>query len=660
MKNFLILLFSILIVFNGVVFAQAGEPEKKAAIPEETVDVDIDTNETAAETFHEEYVYHFPEIKPEFSGSIGYGFIDHNDSARAGEFEYLHSSIIAGGKFIAFPFPHRLHLEFDYLNKKDYFGDLRYAYKDLILFRGLGRSVFHNLDNRILTEFGTSYTVTAMDTGEKYGVTKSLNNLFLRFKTPNFPFHVYIGGNFIDKEGTRQQRFLANYSSNVNRTSQKREVDWSSRDIIAGVNSHIGPVEMDISHSEKRLTVNGDRILENNYGAGTLPHNLLPETKGSATTLKLHTSTTGRLVASATFSWIDRKNEESRAKADYFIGAGDITYMLHERLTFFAKYRHKEVDVDNPDILPAGYLGYSTYTSAITGIRPSLSSTMDMLSGTVRYRPIKRMTLNAEYIHERTDRDNSDEWRLSKVTVRDAVSLSVSTRIIEKLNLRAKYTHQEIDAPAYNVQPDGSDEGKVSLSWSPLKWATGILSYSITKEKREKIYYIDNMGLQVPAENREGLRNRLLGSITFIVSNNLSITPSYAYMCNKIEQDLVYDNTPGYHTDSNVQYKDRARVYAVNLNYIPEKKINLNADVSYTESKGNFSPGGILSGVTSLSDSEVNAKIRETSYTVRGDYEFIKDWGLGMKYNYVNYNDVLNNSNDGSLHAVLMMISKKW
>lgn len=660
MKKFLILLFSILIVFNGVVFAQVGEPDKKATIPEETEDIEIE------ETFHEEeeHVYHFPEIKPEFSGSIGYRFIHHNDSTRVGEFEYLHSSIIAGGKFIAFPFPHRLHIEFDFLNKKDYFGDLRYAYKDMILFRGLGRSIFHNLDNRTLTDFGSSasYAVTPGDNGENYSVQKSLSSLFLRFKTPNFPLHAYISGDFIDKEGTQQQRFLANFLP-VNRTSQKRDVDWRSSYITAGVNSHIGPVEMDVSHSEKRLTANGDRILENNYVGSTLPHNLLPETKGSTTNLKIHTSYTGRLVAAATFSWMDRKNKDSNAKADYFIGAGDITYMLNEGLTFFAKYRHKETEVDNPDILPIGYLGYSAYTSTITGIRPSLSSTMDMLSGTVRYRPIKGVTLNAEYMHERTDRDNSDEWRVSKVTVRDAVYLSVSTRIIEKMNLRAKYTHQEIDAPAYNVQPDSSDEGKVSLSWSPLKWATGILSYSITKEKREKIYYIDNMGLQVPAENREGLRDRLVGSITFIVSNNLSITPSYAYMCNKIEQDLVYDNTlgdPGYHTDSNVLNKDRGQVYAVNLNYMPEKKINLNADVSYTESKGNFSPGGILSSVTSLFDSEVNVKMRETSYSVRGDYEFLKGWGLGMKYNYVNYNDLLNNSNDGTLHTVLVTISKRW
>ena len=337
--------------------------------------------------------------------------------------------------------------------------------------------------------------------------------------------------------------------------------------------------------------------------------------------------------------------------------------MFNDGLTFFAKYRHKKTDVDNPDILPTGYLGYSAYTSPITDIKPSISSTVDMLSGTVRYRPIKRLTLNAEYIHERTDRDNSDEWKVSKVTVRDAVSLSVSTRIIEKMNLRAKYTHQEVDAPAYNIQPNSSDEGKVSLSWSPLKWATGILSYSITKEKREDIYYIDLMGSQIPAENREGLRNRLLGSITFIVSNNLSITPSYAYMRNKIAQDLVYDNTlsdPGYHTDSNVLYKDEAHVYAVNLNYLPGKNINLNADVSHIESKGKFSPGGIISTVTSPSESEANAKIRETSYTVKADYEIIKGWGVGIKYNYLNYNDLLSDSNDGTLHTILATISKRW
>ena len=240
------------------------------------------------------------------------------------------------------------------------------------------------------------------------------------------------------------------------------------------------------------------------------------------------------------------------------------------------------------------------------------------------------------------------------------LSFSLNTSIIKKLNLRAKYTHQEADAPAYNNQPDSSDEGKVSLSWSPLKWTSALLSYSITKENRDNIYYIDE-GVQVTANNRERRLDRLLGSISFIVFDNLTITTSYYYLRNKTEQDLLYNNTdlnPSYHTDPGVLYKDSSHTYAANVNYIPKKNINLNADVSYTESKGNFYPGNPLS--VSLSESETNVKIRETNCVVRGDYEFKKGWGLGVKYKYVDYNDLLNNSNDGILHILLVTISKKW
>lgn len=628
MKRALILLFSVMVIFNSAVFAE-----------------EIEKAETEVVT--SEYVYHFPEIKPEFYGFMGYRLIDLSGSEKAGEFEYLHSSISGGWLLTAFPFPHRLHLEADVLNKKDFSGDVRYACKDIVLFRGLTRKVFHNLDN--ITLIGSS--VDPRDTGEKYGVAKSMSSLFLRLKTPNFPFHVYLGGSFINKDGAQQQRFLGNA---LTRISEKRIIDWNSRDIVLGTNSHLGPVEIDLSHSEQRLDVDGDKVLSYNYTSGLFPHNLMPELKGSNTTLKLHTSYTGRLVTAATFSWMNRENMDSNAKADYFIGAGDLIYMPYTKLTFFVKYRHKEKDADNPDTIPANYLGYSAYTSSITGIKPSISSKADRLSSTVRYRPIKRLTLNAEYTYERKERGNLDEWNIVPVTTQDILSLSVDTMIIEKLNLKAKYTHLKVREPAYNVQPDSSDEGKVSLSWSPLNGTNVFLSYSIAKEKRDNIQFEDE---DEQVKDREGRRERLLGSITFIACKNLTITPSYAYIRNKIKQDLLYnDDNP----DPDVRYGDIAHTYAINFNYIPMKNLNLNADISHTASKGNFYPGGLISTVTSLSGTEANAKIRETNYGVRGDYEFKKGWGLGMSYKYVDYNDLLNNSNDGNLHAVLMTISKRW
>ncbi len=69
------------------------------------------------------------------------------DQARAEEFEYLHDSLVLGGELRTVSLNHRLHLDLDERNEKDYYGDISYAYKDLVLFRGVNSTLFHNFDN---------------------------------------------------------------------------------------------------------------------------------------------------------------------------------------------------------------------------------------------------------------------------------------------------------------------------------------------------------------------------------------------------------------------------------------------------------------------------------------------------------------------------------
>src|SRR4030067_3466076 len=79
-------------------------------------------------------VYVFPVIKPEFSLTGGYRYVHVNGSSRAEEFEYLHNSLVLGGELRTVFLNHRLHLDLVVRNGKDYYGDISYAYKDLILF----------------------------------------------------------------------------------------------------------------------------------------------------------------------------------------------------------------------------------------------------------------------------------------------------------------------------------------------------------------------------------------------------------------------------------------------------------------------------------------------------------------------------------------------
>ena len=45
------------------------------------------------------------------------------------------------------PLPHRFSLESYYLNQKDYFGEMNYAYRDVVLFNMYTREMYHNLDH---------------------------------------------------------------------------------------------------------------------------------------------------------------------------------------------------------------------------------------------------------------------------------------------------------------------------------------------------------------------------------------------------------------------------------------------------------------------------------------------------------------------------------
>ncbi len=654
------------------VFVSRGYAKEPAATVE-------DQQPAATEEVPSEEAYQFPLIPPSGTVFAGPRIVSLSGSTRADEYEYLHSSVSLGGELRFFSFPNRLHLDIDYKDKKDYFGDVGYAYKDIILFRGINRTLFHNLDDIVLVgpAVGTVPTsvqrVDVRDPGAEYGVRWGMSSAFLRFKTPDYPFHVYLDSSIIDREGTIQQRFLggAAFFNNIVRTSESRNIDWETKNITVGTNTHLGPVEIDVSHGEKKFDPHGDHVLSDFYNdagstriAGIFPHNLVPDLEGSSNTIRLHTSYTGRLVASATFTKLDRQNNDSGAKADYFIGAGEVSWIPAANVGVFVKYRHKEADIDNPltDTIdnvcvpsnnPAG-----TYKCTI---EPSVSSISDVISTTVRYRPISLLTLRAEYSYDAIRRENFKEWGLPEKTRHNTGSLSAAMRIMRNLNLNACYTHKEVDDPAYNIEPNHSDEGKATLSWMPVTRLNTFVSYSVAKEKRSDLNFDGNPA----AQNRDVNRDRLMGAVTYLMTDRLSLTASYSYIHDKIQQDITFSDTAGNpQFDPFVPDTDLAHNYALSVNYVPNDRIDLNAGLSYTVSSGAFYPTSddLLLPVSVATFSEL--KTRETVFSLSGEYRISKDLTAGIQYRYTDFNDVLDNPwddvQDGRAHIVLLTLSKKW
>jgi hypothetical protein len=632
----------------------------------------------------EEPAYKFPEIKSEISLYGGYRFVELSGSERAAEYEYLRDSVAGRAELVAFPFPHRVHLDLEYMNRKDYFLDISYAYRDIVLSRVINRTLFHNLDNFELVDLDpggvepfagiTSPGVLAEDTGKAYGTRLSMNDLFLRLKAPNYPLHVYVYGHHLEKEGDFQQRFIggSGWFDQAVRVSRKREIEWQTFDVTVGANSHLGPLEVDVSHTEKRFDSKGDRILSDSYGTaafpdviregGVYPHNLVPDLDGSTNTLKLHTSYTGKIVASATLSDTDRENNSSGAKADYFMGAGEITWMPVTRLTVAVRYRHREIDVDNPDVIPANYLGFSSFSSPITDIRQSISSEVDALSGSMRYRLTKGVTLNLGYSYKQTDRTDTVEWAVPKSTTEQAVTVSATARVSKDLKIKGRYKHREIDNPAYNTQPEHSDSGIISVSWTPWSRVVAFAGYNVLRESRDGDF------TTTEAHSRDFKRDGATGSLTFLLTEYLTLSTSYSYLHNEIEQDIFYGNISdpaSPFADPGVSYRDTAHNYTAGLHLMPDRDLTLSAEISHTRSRGDFRPGNPVAldpvDIASLSD----VRIMETEYSLSGDYRLKSGWGFGILYRFSDFDNRLDNPLnptmfDGSAHIALVTLSKKW
>ncbi len=661
MKRILLILLMVLITFHGNAFA-VGSVEVEATDEERKPTSCI-------------FLSMGQMVELCFDLFGGYRFVDLNGSAEVEEYEYLHNSILLGGELRLYSTNSRIHFDADYTNSKDYGLDLSYSYKDILLFRGVNSTLYHNLNNIRLIDLDPSTPspgVDVMDDGKDYGVKTGMSNLFLRLKSPNFPFHAYIKGGIVEKKGTQQQRFMsgAAYFNDIVRASRSRDTDWRTENIVIGANSHLGPVEIDYSHGEKRFDAGGDNVLYDSYSysgfgpgfrqPGVYPHNQVSDLKGSSDTFKIHTSYTGRIVASATLSRIDRENTDSNATADYFIGSGEVTWMPVEKWTAFLKYRYRDRDVDNPDKVTITDIS-NPLNSYIYDVKPSISSISKTLSGTVRYRPSNRLTLKAKYSNDDIRRKDADEWDIPDRTTTNSASVSADMRIKRNLKLKAGYTHKSINNPSTNVEPDSTDEGNVSASWIPLTWINTLLSYNIKDENRNELHFADTE----EAGNRDVKKHRMLGSVTFLVLKDTSITTSYAYIDNTTKQDIVYHDNPGNpNIDPYVPYDATAHNFAIDIMYVPHNRVSINAGLNHTRSKANFHPDDInLTQPVSIS-SFSELKTEETVYSVSGEYRFRNSFLSGLEYRYSDLDDLLDKPDDdvedGRAHVLLLTLSKEW
>ena len=621
----------------------------------------------------EDYQYEFPEIEPAAHMHVGYRYVDLDDSSQVFEYEYLENSVVAGGEVRTFNFPHRFFLDVDFVNKEDYSGELRYAYGDLLLFRWLSNSYYHNLENIRLYNFDPLTPSPAadgsQDAGRDYGIGASENKFHLLVKAPNFPLHVYLDGFYMAKDGDTQQRNLggSGFFNNMLLYSQGQNVDTLNRIYKIGTNSHLGLVEIDFAHTEKRFSVDKDKVFVGNYtGSGYRPagdykHSRTPEIDGSGNILKIHSSYTGQWVASATISHNERENQYSGAESEVTVGTGSVKWSPLTSLSFALRYTHRDLDNDSPSTVTVTNLDSSSDWSQTYAVKDPVSSKTDTLSLTGRYKPIKGLTFRAKYLFQNIDRSHAGDWNLTDSTTKNAITLVADSRLHNKVLFNIKYVYQNISDPAYNTEPEDSHTGSVDLTWLPHSKVNFLFSYDFNHQERDNLDFISIDG----DWDREADTNNVLAMGTFQVSKKFTLSASYSYLYYKVQQDLVYQDLGGVsQVDRNVDMDQRAHVFTLGGHYRFSDALYLLGEFSNTRSKGKFSPNSddLLEPVSIASFSKMEQ--RRLFLHLGAEYKLSDGLSLDLDYRLGDLEDIEDNKyddiDDGQSHIIILSATKKW
>lgn len=597
---------------------------------------------------------------------LGYRWVSDDDAGKAAEYQYPDSSLTLGIDTLACPLPHRYHLHAEYLNARDWYLDAGYAYKDLLLFRDILVGTHHNLHHYDYLFPGEPPTLNyeERNPGDKYFVDYASNLFSLRLKAPDFPLHTFLKHRRVERDGDVAQRFLLGSFGNLTKTSQTRRIDWLADTVTLGANSHLGPVEVEYQYDFAEFDPGGGNVLTDYYPLSAAfsrpgdiyPHDIVPETESSANSLKMHTSYTGGVVAAATLSNLEERNNYSGTEAGVWKGAFDFRWLPDPVLGFFFKYRHKDLDLDQADLVQlAGAANVLSYP-----VRQGVSYDKDQFSLSARYKPRSRLTLLSTYEFSSIARKDVDEWQvLPETTDVHTLNLTAQARPFASLKAKGQYEYKYFDDPAYNTEPDYSNQVRLNTTYTPLPWLTAFLDYVLTETRRDNLRYLNTLPrILLEGGERDGLSDRLTASLSCSVSRKLTVTGSWTYSRWEVEQDLAFarrDGTGGLpFIDFGSPYSDQANSYSLSLQYIPREDITLTSEVVHTVSTGEFAPEAGLLPLASFSAMDAS----ETLFSLEVAKKMPRDWELGVKFYTDTYDDESGAVLDGELFVTTFTLKR--
>jgi len=650
-------------------------------------------------------------------GQLGYSLISvEGYGGRASSYGFLHSSRSGGLFYRTLEKDGNFELEGNFLNENDYHGDLLIDYKGDYRLHLRTESLYHNLDRELL--FNQDFTSARVDPPHlfepatysasqdpptNYGVSVTQDLAEFRYRLHNFPLHVNLGYWRLVREGTMQQRFADTaFEGGANRIyAQARPVDQQTQEGRVGMDAHLGWVDL-IYDFRVRVFEDKSAIPTATYAArsdangnpdnlgGVQQHNESPNSRYLSHTVKMHTSLTGGIVGSASYS-IDQRENLSRltdtsgvkhAQVTLQNAAGDLVYTPCKEFSLAVKYRRQELEHDTSASVTS-----VNFADQLQQVKPAVNSTKDIVLVNLAFKPLPGLTLNTEYRGEVVARDHVSDvpsagsWALPATSSTQRGSVALLYHPVKGMRVTGKYSYTTTDHPSYGNSFEQQHEGQLLASYTAGRFgaSANLIARREWNDQIERFMvnfpFTDPLGYTASsALSRDRATENVNVGLWFTPVQRLTLSANYAWLHNSVDQGVLFNGTfsgPGSEFLAASNYTSRAHVYGVNATLAATDDCDLSLMLQQIRSQSAFTPQDTVFAVDSLGNPSADTSgIREltrqdtviSQLAVRGEYRFTRQFSGRLEYSVQDYDEKnpVFSAYNGTVHAVAAYLTAKW
>lgn len=545
----------------------------------------------------------------------------------------------------------RVHAVGEYLGGADHGARVDVRYRNLVTGSATSLGFPHNQEHLALPastgETPPLFLADDRNPGGDYRKELSEQTVNLRVGPGVYPAHVRVMARRFAVEGDAQLTFLdENCTTNCHNVSQKRKLDHTTAEIEGGADAHAGYGMISYAYNYTQFR-DDENDPEHVFGpitgvtpGGISAHNTYPDARAWEHRVRLSTTQTGQVTASAGLHVGRVTNEDTDVARNYYRGDADLGWAPFTWVQGALRFRrvHKADDLGSSD---------AEALRETAGLPVEYELEENRYSAMVSLRPFSRFTLRGDAIRTERVRTQADGFGLPADSRKTEWKAGAHYRPVRGVALRGSYGILRTDDE--QGLPTAPTEARTWQAWASVQpwW---FLSFN-------------GSWLDVRAENEDFDRDEERS----VAQASLVVTPVAAFSLGgfvarfRNEVKAPVDATAGGVTlrvDSSAPYEAVGTQYGVFADWEPVERLALRTQLALLKATGSFETSSAAFGdLGEYSDFDA----RQWDLSLDLGYEWASGWGVASRFVRSAYRqDGASPEDDEDVTEGRLILSKRW